>query len=230
MPFFKEYTKHDEEHINAVLAISDALVPDETLDKLSQKTVAALVASIIIHDIGMFIQPDGVRQLLFYKYKLHKMEHLDSLSWREAWDDFIQKYKRYPSRKLRSIFGDLSDVTPTKTDDIDTGENMWRVYGEFLRMYHPRLAHMICVEQFPGFENINIFTNCVITEDEKDLIGLVARSHGMNMRDTQEYINSESTPISVGIGMTVKVNANKVIKQGSAGEQPDAVTPYTLNR
>lgn len=160
MQYFKEYTLHDENHINAILNIADALVPNDTLSKLSETAIEILVSAIIIHDLGMFIQKDGVQSLLFGEYNNIKTENLDSLCWGEQWQDFYRRARKYNHQQLVELFGDdLPNIKlPLNTVD-DTDEN-WRVYGEFLRKFHPRLAHDIVLFSFFGATNNDIFSNC----------------------------------------------------------------------
>lgn len=192
MQYFKEYTLHDESHINAILKLADALVPNDTLSQLNETAIEILVSAIIIHDLGMFIQKDGVQSLLFGKYSNIKTENLDSLCWGEQWQDFYRKARKYNHQQLVDLFGDNPPriLLPLDTVD-DTGES-WRVYGEFLRKFHPRLAHDMILFGFFGAIDNDIFANC--TSENlgfiKDMIGLVARSHGMNIRDTYKYLEN----------------------------------------
>ncbi|MCL2166915.1 MAG: ATP-binding protein, partial [Clostridiales bacterium] len=146
------------------------------------------------------------------KDRKKEKEKLDKLSWRESWEDFLYKYKRYDNEKYRNIFGKFSPVVTLAEDRVDGKENAWRVYGEFLRIYHPRLAHDVAESGFPGNETINLFENCFADKKEKyrrDLIGLVARSHGMPLRDPriQDYLDSfpltTSPPVTMVQGIPV---------------------------
>ncbi|MCL2060279.1 MAG: ATP-binding protein [Oscillospiraceae bacterium] len=210
MPFFREYTAHDESHINAVLAMADALIPKTTLKNLELKSMEVLISAVVLHDMGMFIQPDGAHELIFGKYSKQKIERLDTLTWREAWDNYIYQYKRFNNNQLYNIFGDMPPVISLAEDRIDDGENAWRVYGEFFRQYHPRLAHDICNIGFPGDKTIDLFEHCFVDKGDKyikDIIGLVARSHGMDMRDAQPYLDkaplATSSPVSMVYGIPV---------------------------
>ena len=192
MQYFKEYTLHDESHINAVLKIADALVPNDTLSLLEQLEIEILVSAIIIHDLGMFIQKDGVQSILFGEYKNVKIENLDSLCWGEQWQDFYKRARKYNQQQLVDLFGDNPPSIKLPPDTVDdTGDN-WRVYGEFLRKFHPRLAHDIVLLGFFGAKNNDIFSNCMSEDIDfiKDMVGLVARSHGMNIRDTYQYLEN----------------------------------------
>lgn len=190
MPYFKEYTSHDENHINAIFKIADALIPQDTLSQLSETAIEILVSATIVHDLGMFIQKDGVHSLLFGEYNHLKTDNLDSLNWKEQWQDFYGKARKYNHQQLVDLFGENPPNIKLPSDAIDdTGEN-WRVYGEFLRKFHPRLAHDIVLHGFFGAKIYDLFAGCVFERMEyvKDLIGLVARSHGMSIRNTYKYL------------------------------------------
>lgn len=190
MKYFQEYTLHDESHINDILRKADALIPDGTLARLNETSIEILVSSIMVHDLGMFIQKDGVESLLFGAYKNKKIDNLDFLTWEEEWKRFYKKIRRYNHQQLVEVLGE-NPVTIKLPDDSvdDTGEN-WRVYGEFLRKFHSRLAHDIVLYGFFGNVNNDIFANCTSANIDfvRDMIGLVARSHGMKLRDTENYL------------------------------------------
>lgn len=190
MQYFEEYTLHNENHINAVLEIADALIPNGTLDGLSETAVEILVSAIIVHDLGMFIQREGVQSLLFGEYSTLETEYLDVLNWKEQWEDFYRKARRYNHQQLVDLFGDNPPNIKLPLDTVDDSGENWRVYGEFLRKFHPRLAHDIVLHGFFGAEYNNIFAHCLSEEMDyiKDLIGLVARSHGMEIRNTYKYL------------------------------------------
>ena len=162
MIYFQEYTKHDETHINAVLEHANALIPNETLDILNEKSIEVLVGAIVIHDLGMFIQRDGLEELLFGEYREISTDKLDKYSWNERWKLFYRKVKRYDSQQMNNRFGMQIDMQNISLDCItDEGDN-WRIYGEFLRQYHHCLAYDIVQYGFPGNQKIDIFNNCDI--------------------------------------------------------------------
>ena len=192
MPFFQEYTAHDENHINAVLAIADALIPWDTLKTLDSTTVEILISAIIIHDLGMLIQHNGLNELLFGRFSARKIKGLDDLTWQEAWNSYLHSYKRMSTTQLYGIFGDLQPIIILDENRVDSSENAWRVYGDFLRIHHPRLAHDIAEIGFPGNKEIDLFDHCFTSDDMnyiRGIIGVIARSHGMSMYGTQKFLN-----------------------------------------
>jgi molecular chaperone HtpG len=56
-----EYTLHDGEHLFRVLRLMELLIPQTTLDKLSNPELALLILTAFFHDIGMAPSVDEVR-------------------------------------------------------------------------------------------------------------------------------------------------------------------------
>ena len=199
--FFPEYTKHTVEHINSVLDISAKLIPVETMQSLEADSIAILIMSIISHDIGMFIKPDGLA------YLLEQAEERDDgeLSWRRAWGEYQVQLNHYSGRDIQRIFGNpenfgVNETTLTQLPDrIDAGRlSSWeiRLCGEFLRKMHPQLAQEIIENGFPGNEHCDLFSTIEIDDEHRKLIGIVARSHGMDLNriDSMLTIFDEEVP------------------------------------
>ncbi len=114
---------------------------------------------------------------------------IDKTNWPEAWQTYFQEAKRFNQDTLISIFGDIEPIPSLPSSVIDFTDRQRLLIGEFLRRNHPRLAHDVALglgghlslpEMLPGFDN-----------RIRDLIGYIARSHGMDLRATFPYINSE---------------------------------------
>lgn len=188
--FFPEYTNHGILHINRVLEIADLLIPDDTFSLLSTRDISILVVSIYIHDLAMFIEKDGLIDILFGAKALNKTNHLDNLTWVDEWGAYIERIRRYSGSKLKKIYGDSEPVIIPNSDMKDLTNKDVLTYGDFLRQHHHRLAHEIAVDGFPGSKN-TILLGGFESDFGKpliNLIGLVARSHGMSMRQTSDYI------------------------------------------
>lgn len=189
--FFPEYTYHGIKHINNVLEISDKLIDNESLNKLQPISIAVLISSIIIHDIGMFIKRDGLYKLIFGIYKERKDEYLDSDCWETLWKKYFKEVARYSAKKLLNVFGSpnpIHNINDLKSDLINEKDKM--VYGEFIRQNHHRISHEIILYGFIGTIDKEIIVNNKY-HDILNLIGIVARSHGMNIRDTEEYLQAQ---------------------------------------
>ena len=192
--FFPEYTNHGLIHMDNVLEFCDKLIPDKALRNLSPREVAVLIMAALSHDIGMFVKRPGLSKLLFGEWRKERHGKLDALTLVEEWDDYLARVMRYPAKKLIQLFGNAERVTPPPTamDDLVRKDEM--IYGDFLRQQHPRLAHLFLVKGFPGTTDVDLFAGTVeIGEELRDLVGLMARSHGMALRDLYEHLETHGS-------------------------------------
>ena len=185
--FFPEYTNHGKNHVQAVLNLAGELIPDEICSKLEPRHIGYLICAIAIHDLGMFLSVDGFNRLLESDWKDHCTEDLDKQTWTEAWEAYKAEVRRFSDEKLLRHFGQKIDISAVCTDLADMDLKDYLIIGEFLRRHHPRLAHEIACSGFPGNEIIPLFPTGY-DEEERNLIGLLARSHGMNLRDTEDFL------------------------------------------
>lgn len=190
LTFFPEFTNHGIDHINQVLQTAAYLISKESYQYLNSKDVTVLIASIVLHDIGMHLTPDGLEKMLTGGYDAWRINAFDKFSWSEIWMDFFQEAKRFNDDQRRDIFGDVNvEIEEPNLKTLDS--YTIRIYGEFLRRNHHRLAHEIALGGFPskiGEENILLPQELDVSI--KDLSGLVARSHGINLRATFDYLES----------------------------------------
>lgn len=189
-PFFPEYTLHGIEHVRNVISFANKLIPDPTPDSLTSGEIAYLFSAIMIHDIGMFLTEDGFKSLVEGAYSDNQIPGLDSASWNSEWNTYIERVRRYPDTKLINLLGDDTPVESVCLDPDRMQKRDRLVCGDFLRIYHGRLAHQIAIKKFMGTRDVDIFCNTSFDDEDRDLIGLIARSHCVNMRDTESYLNS----------------------------------------
>lgn len=195
--YFPEYTLHDSTHLNNVLKISSDLIPEKAFKKLSDKSIEYLVAAILLHDLGMFISRDGLNRLI-WEERAHKCSSdICAETWKALWQIYYSKSKKYNDKKLIEIFGDNHPVD-SNIDNSVPEENTDRqrlLFGDFLRQYHHRLAYEIAKQGFPGNEVLDVFQGGTITETEREIIGIIAYSHGVDLRSTEQHI--EQYPIDL---------------------------------
>lgn len=188
--FFSEFTDHGINHIEEVLETAANLISKESYEHLNEKDIAVLTIAVILHDVGMHISAEGLKKLLSGDFEQFRISGFDSKSWREEWDDFYHEAKRFNEDQLNNIFGNSKQLIEEPClDKLDP--YTLKIYGEFLRRNHHRLAHEIALGGFPTAltqDNIQLELNNIENE-LLDLCGLVARSHGMAMRDTFNYLN-----------------------------------------
>lgn len=196
--FFPEYTIHGWPHIQAVLNHADKLIPDVTMEALSGRDIALLIASTILHDMGMFLNKAGVRKLVTGSRSTTKTPRLDKYDWKTEWDRYIQEIRRYPEEKLLYYFGiscaiEEPDLAKGEFSDLEL-----LVVGDFLRRHHHRIAHEIALGTMPGDADVDVLQvgidalgNRAFGPKDRKCIGILARSHGMPIRETGEYIRRE---------------------------------------
>ena len=190
--FFPQYTNHGLKHVETVLKMTAELIPSKSLGKnaLSSRDIACLIAAILIHDLGMFLKPDGLTMLMAPEWDQHRLSDLDKSSWSDAWDQYITSTKRLPvSQKIRCFGKDLTTEHITLDKDKMVYDDKL-VIGEFLRRHHPRLAYEIAVAGLPGSTPQKFLENSGFNETDCSIIGLIARSHGMPLREVEDYLGS----------------------------------------
>lgn len=190
--FFPEYTDHGIKHIQNVISSTDNLITDETFrDILKPNDIAYYILSVILHDLGMHINLDGFELLISGNFDDVQVKEFDNYTWRELWEDFVNEAKKFSGKQLQAIFG--SDETiirvPPFSNRGKINEDDKKLIGEFIRRNHPRLAHEISLKGFPGKPSILLFAN-EIEIGVRNMIGLIARSHGMGLRKCLDYLET----------------------------------------
>lgn len=196
--FFPDYTDHGIDHINEVLIMADQLIAEDTYSAkngaqylLDPNSVAFLICAILLHDLGMFLKTDGVKMLVAGECSSHRIDGLDVNDWRTCWSEYVTKTRRMKDNEMDHLFGhsvSISDECVLKGSS--TTEDDRRIIGEFLRQNHGRLAHEIAVHGFPGTQLEDLFEKTNFLKKDRDMIGLLARSHQMNIRDTEVYLRT----------------------------------------
>lgn len=187
--FFEEYTDHGIEHIEMVLKAVEFLIPVESFEYIKPKEVAILILAIILHDIGMHSEFSTFKSMIEGKYDDAKVDILDEKTWKELWQDYLSEVRHFSSKQKENIFGNPNEIVkePDLTDkDKLTGIDK-KLIGEFIRRYHARLAHEIALKGFIGNDIIS-FGNGNLNEQDKQFVGIVARSHGIEIRKTFSYL------------------------------------------
>lgn len=188
IPFFKNYTDHSERHSLEVFSSAIEFIDKSSFDIITAEDLSTLLCSSYCHDCGMHLTEDQFLRLVNPSHtKLYNK--IDKVNWPESWQSYIQEAKRFNQSTLISIFGDIEPIPTLPSNILDFTDRQRLLIGEFLRRNHPRLAHDIAL----GLDENLSLPQMLLGFDIRirDLIGYVARSHGMNLRDTFPYINSE---------------------------------------
>jgi hypothetical protein len=194
MPFFPGFTDHSPRHINDVLKTAAALISDASHSLLSSEDVAVLCIAVLLHDCGMHLTQDGFRTLIATK-STPIVSGLTDKPWNSLWIEFLAEARRFGEDRLLAIFGDATPISTTDFDPTNLSERGLLLGGEFIRRNHARLAHEIAIGGVP-MKGGKPLTLIGFETDLKDIAGLVARSHGMAIRQTFPYLNQKYGRIS----------------------------------
>lgn len=145
LPFFPEYTKHDIEHIESVLQTAEGLIRDGAWESVTSADAAVLILAVLLHDCAMHISEDGFLSLLEPNRSKQFVVETADKPWNLLWEDFYGEASRFDGRKLISLFGDAQPVRRPPSDVNQFTKRDRLLIGEFLRRYHPRLAHEIAM-------------------------------------------------------------------------------------
>jgi Histidine kinase-, DNA gyrase B-, and HSP90-like ATPase len=187
LELFPDFTDHGPEHLSEVLAIAHELVAPRSWPHLTSDDVAVFVLSVLLHDIGMHVTTDGFTSLFQGKTAHRPVVFFDNLEWNQLWKVFRTQASRFDSKHNIELFGAPEPV------QLDLGcsnwtENQRRLAGECLRRHHARLAHEIALYGFPGPEATEPLKIDSDFQELGDLAGVIARSHGTNLRNCVEYL------------------------------------------
>ena len=206
--FFPEYTDHSIIHINGVLSSIERLITDDTFDKLLPDDIGVLVTAVVLHDIGMLTNADMFKNIIEGKYdNIPENWFKDEPTWKELWKDYVKESQYWNTEKRENVTGDSNYVAKVTENDLNDetdektitykishplkleGEDR-RFIGEFIRRHHARLAYEIALKGYIGKTTSN-FKNERLPRNFMQLAGLIARSHGMNVRDTFDILEKK---------------------------------------
>lgn len=229
--FFPDYTDHGLDHVSRVLDSAVSQIPKaiwETAGEGFEGTVltsadaAVILASTLLHDLGMHLTADGFRELIAPDSRFQPLDwfnrnhdgHSADLPWDLLWEQFEQESRRLSDRALAKIIGKEAVRGGWKFVELPKAIGDWThnhnlIIGEFIRRHHARLAHEIAMSGFPGapagWEDGKfpaLATAGSSLGDLADLIGLVARSHGTSLRVCKAYLDAtpryKGTPQPLG--------------------------------
>ncbi|MFB9278671.1 ATP-binding protein [Cohnella cellulosilytica] len=202
LEFFPEYTKHDSSHIEAVLSNARDLI-GESLYLLGARDIVVLILSILAHDLGMHITFEGFAKLI-QNNKRERIKEIDQYSWEEEWSKYLQESKKWSEEQRQRIFGKKVLVVKKPSQDRNEHSKLDKQFiGEFIRRHHSRMAHEIVIFGFPLANEDYLPFAEGLPYEIKDIIGFIARSHGMNLRSTFSYLlekhHDYRTPYSIKV-------------------------------
>jgi molecular chaperone HtpG len=208
---FPEYTDHGVTHFQRVLDAAAELLTLETESLLTVEDFAVLTIAVLLHDAAMHTTPEGFLALIDHARPGPLIPALDPRSWAEEWEGFLDEASRWDGRRLRSVLGDASVPPDREAEDLacfirspaEMGSpDRWpvtycKLVGEFVRQHHPRIAHEFALQGVPGASVSDPFRLVEVGNGLDDLCGLVARSHGIGLRDTFDYLRDKYYGLSL---------------------------------
>jgi molecular chaperone HtpG len=188
--FFEEYTDHGIDHIENVLESEEFIISENSFMHLDGNEVFVLILATLIHDIGMHIDLSFFNLLIKGSYDAYRIDEIDDKTWSELWLEYLSEVKRFSTTQKINIFG--KESVPFKIPDLSNKDNLTgydkKLIGEFIRRNHGRIAQEIILNGLRG-EKVTIELGAIkIDEKVKQLVGILARSHNMDIRDTFNYL------------------------------------------
>lgn len=189
LPFFPDYTDHGTKHVEGVLVTASSLIGDEAWAAVTAQDVGVLILSALLHDCAMHITEDGFHALVAGRTHTKRIAGFGDADWPALWQEYLFSAKRFDDRTLTDLFGEPRPVRtpPSNVNEMTRADRV--LIGEFVRRHHPRLAHEIALYGVPGPADRPIQLSGHLAPKLADLAGLVARSHGLPLRATFDYLN-----------------------------------------
>lgn len=181
-PFFPDYTDHGIQHIESVLQTCETLISDESWSIFTREDTATLLLAVISHDIGMLIEKEGFEFLITAGNEISPALEQNDTPWTKLWREFQLATRRFNGATLMQLLGSPEPVPLEEFNSGNYTERGIKIVGEFLRRHHHRLAHEIVIFGMPSSSGrIPLFDDS--PSHLVQVAGLVARSHGVNIRE-----------------------------------------------
>lgn len=173
MYFFPEYTDHSYRHIEYVLETASNLIPRDTMEKLNKNDIFVLCLSILYHGLGMHITFASLKTL----YNTEKEDLVSNRKFKKIWEAFVRE---------KNMDNSLINLNNVKECQLEKDK-----YAEFIRVYHPLIASIIAENGFPIKDNEFLEYEEKIKKYLYRLSGIIARSHGENLREMVKLLQKE---------------------------------------
>lgn len=193
--FFEDYTDHGIKHVEDTLQYVENLIAEDTFGVLTPNEIGVMIIAVVLHDIGMHTNTNMFKNMLEGKY-----DHVPGLfskekTWKTLWEEYLYDSKYWDAEKKVNIFGDGEsnhriDVPNLENTQLLNGYDR-KFIGEFIRIHHCRIAYEVAQAGYIGREIVPFNNNGMISEEMMKIAGIVARSHGMNVRDTFNYMEEQ---------------------------------------
>lgn len=186
-PFFPDYTDHGICHVESVLNTCELIIADVAWEVFTRHDAAVLVLATLSHDLGMLINTEGFASLVNNSINDVPRLTIYDEPWQKLWREFQLDVRRFDGAKLINIIGTPEPLSVHELNPDNFTERGRKITGEFLRLHHHRLAHEIVVFGMPSEKGrIPLFE--VVPKYMREIAGLVARSHGVPIRECFELL------------------------------------------
>ncbi|MGI4744252.1 MAG: HD domain-containing protein [Janthinobacterium lividum] len=191
--FFPDYTNHGIQHIEQVLDTVANLIPKGAEASFTKDDAAALILAVLLHDSALHLSKAGFKNLIKGTNQYAPLPFFDRADWEQTWMDFMFLARRWDDVMLANVFGQDEDGAPRAQvrDPFDHWSNLSEtdelLIGEFIRKHHPRIAHEMAMYGVPGKSDTYLTLND-LPLPWRDLVGLIARSHGLPLRTGLDYL------------------------------------------
>jgi molecular chaperone HtpG len=188
--FFEEYTDHGINHIEKVLGSAEFIISVDSFENITPNEISILILSIILHDLGMHVELSTFNSMLNGEYDNTRIAIIDDKTWSELWNEYLSEVKRFSTIQKRNIFGDGAmhfSIPDLSNKDNLTGYDK-KLIGEFIRRHHGRFAQEVSLLGLKSENGLMEFGTNKLDKQTKQLAGILARSHSMNVRDTFIYL------------------------------------------
>jgi hypothetical protein len=205
LPFFPNYTDHGARHITHLLnTITKQLIPQEIFSQFTAADATVLSSAALLHDLAMHLREEGFLQLIGGRsthkpvpwFDVASPQRSADLPWPDEWTEFRSQIRRFSDHDFFLVLGQLPNPDDLKywlEEDLPEDPLRWTkvdflLIGEFIRRHHGRLAHEFALYGFPGLSSDEFPTLEHSLPKLADLIGLVARSHSLPLREAAAYL------------------------------------------
>jgi molecular chaperone HtpG len=202
LPFFPEYTAHGVEHVQQVLDSTEWLLTADSPGSITPEDAAVLTLAVLLHDAAMHLTEDSFLATVRHNRESPRLPDVDTHNWSKTWELYLAEATRWSDQQLRRVLGDSSQAISGSREDLaryvrpleemgdpETWPLKYRKFvGEFIRRHHGRMAHEFAVDGVPCAVPQERFPLLALTGEMADLVGIVARSHVMKVRDTFPYL------------------------------------------
>lgn len=185
-PFFPHYTDHSEIHAFEVFKSSIELIDADCWNLVSVEDISSLLLSCYLHDAGMHITEKQFVDIISPENS-DILCSMDTQTWPNLWKKFVEEAKRFNESTRVEIFGDAEAISVPPDDTSKFTERHRLLIGEFIRRNHPRFSHDLTLGLSSAIGLGALFSP--ISADFADVCGLIARSHGLAIRDTFDYVS-----------------------------------------